>query len=178
MRRYAWSPRGTPAVVDLPFRRGERVSVLAAMDTTGFFAWEMTRGTFTRREFHKAFSEKIAPLLNRWPLHRSIVALDNAKIYMYRELEELVHSTGALLFFLPPYCPQLNPIEVSFSLLKRWIINHANMAFQTNPEAVLEVALRECTRSNDSTGKNLYRKCGYSTDLVRYVFDDRADSTN
>lgn len=88
MRRYAWSPRGTPAVVDLPFRRGERVSVLAAMDTTGFFAWEMTRGTFSRKEFHKAFSEKIAPLLNRWPLPRSIVVLDNAKIHMYRELED------------------------------------------------------------------------------------------
>lgn len=36
MRRYAWSPRGTPAVVDLPFRRGERVSVPTAMDTTVF----------------------------------------------------------------------------------------------------------------------------------------------
>eukprot|EP00644_Phytophthora_capsici_P016177 jgi/Phyca11/115472/e_gw1.28.303.1 len=138
----------------------------------------MTRGTFTRREFHIAFCNKIAPLLNRCPLPRSIVVLDNAKIHMYRELEELAHSTGALLFFLPLYCPQLNHIEVSFSLLKRWTINHANMAFQTNPEVVLEVALRECTRSNDSTGKKMYRKCRYSSDLARYVFDDRADRAN
>uniref|UniRef100_H3G5U8 Tc1-like transposase DDE domain-containing protein n=1 Tax=Phytophthora ramorum TaxID=164328 RepID=H3G5U8_PHYRM len=49
----------------------------------------------------------------------SIVILDNAKIHMYEELQELIHATGALLFFLPPYSPDLNPIEVGFSLLKR-----------------------------------------------------------
>lgn len=135
----------------------------------------MTRGTFSRKEFHQAFRDHIAPFLNPWPLPRSIVILDNAKIHMYRELEEIVHATGALLFFLPPYCPQLNPIEVPFSLLKRWIINHANMAFRANPEAVMNVALRECTRANESVGKNLYRKCGYAAGLVENVFIERAD---
>jgi hypothetical protein len=47
-RRYAWSKRNTPAVVKLPFRRGERVSILAALDHRGFVSWETTRGTFTR----------------------------------------------------------------------------------------------------------------------------------
>uniref|UniRef100_H3G5W5 Tc1-like transposase DDE domain-containing protein n=1 Tax=Phytophthora ramorum TaxID=164328 RepID=H3G5W5_PHYRM len=49
----------------------------------------------------------------------SIVVLDNANIHMYKELQEMIHETGALLFFLPPYSPDLNPIEVGFSLLKR-----------------------------------------------------------
>ncbi|ETV76983.1 hypothetical protein H257_09389 [Aphanomyces astaci] len=47
---------------------------------------------------------------------------------MYKELEDAVHSTGSLLFFLPPYSPQLNPIEVFFSLLKRWA-NKYRIAF-------------------------------------------------
>jgi hypothetical protein len=116
-----WAPRNQVANVRVPFSRGKRVSVLAAMDVTGFFAWGHTDDTFSRRNFHEIFKKKIAPFLNRWPLPRSIVVLDNAKIHMYEELQDLVHATGALLFFLPPYSPDLNPIEVGFSLLKRWL---------------------------------------------------------
>ena len=149
------------AIVNLPSSRGQRVSVLAAMDVNGFFSWGHTFDTFTRKEFHDVFATKIAPYLNPWPLPRSIVVLDNAKIHMYAELQELLHSTGALLFFLPPYSPDLNPIEVGFSLLKRWIIKHASFAFKEAPVAVLNAALRECTKKHDQVGHGLYRHCGY-----------------
>lgn len=67
--------------------------------------------------------------------------MDNAKIHMYKELQEMIHETGALLFFLPPYSPDLSPIEVGFSLLKRRIQRHASMAFREDPLAVLRVAM-------------------------------------
>ncbi|KAJ0391409.1 hypothetical protein ATCC90586_003900 [Pythium insidiosum] len=89
-RRYAWSKRNTPVIVKLPFRRGKRVSILAALDCQGFVSWETTPGTFTRRSFHEAFIRKVLPLLNPWPLPRSIVVIDNAKIHMYQELEKNV----------------------------------------------------------------------------------------
>lgn len=87
--------------------------------------------------------------------------MNNAKIHMYEELQALVHGAGELLFFLPPYSPDLNPIEVGFSLLKRWIQRHANMAFRENPLAVLKVAMYQCTRQKDLVGEGLYRHCGY-----------------
>ncbi|OWY94037.1 Transposase [Phytophthora megakarya] len=92
---------------------------------------------------------------------RSIVILDNAKIHMYRELEDLIHSRGSILFFLPPYSPQLNPIEVGFSLLKRWLTRHAPLAFRQDPSRTLSVALVQCTKKNDKVGINLYQHCGY-----------------
>ena len=113
-RRYARSKQGTKAVVKLPFLRGKRVSIVAALNITGFMCWETTRGTFTRRRFHDAFARCVVPRLNPWPLPNSIVIMDNAKIHMYRELEAAVHQCGARLIFLPPYSPQLNPIEVCF----------------------------------------------------------------
>jgi transposase len=70
MRRYAWSRRGTQAVVSTPFNRGDRLSVVAAMDVTGFTAWGTTSGTFDRHKFHEIFRTEIAPLLNPWPLPR------------------------------------------------------------------------------------------------------------
>ncbi len=98
---------------------------------------------------------KIIPYLNPWPLPRSILILDNAKIHMCSELEEAVHRKGALLFFLPPYSPQLNPIEVAFSQLKKWIKKYP-LAFRFN---TLEVAMTQCMKTD--VGINLYRHCGY-----------------
>lgn len=70
LRRYAWSRRGTPAIVSTPFNQGDRLSVVAAMDVTGFMAWGTTSGTFDRYKFHEIFRTEIAPLLNPWPLPR------------------------------------------------------------------------------------------------------------
>ena len=170
-RRYARSKQGTKAVCRLPFSRGKRVSVLAAMDHNGFFAWKCTDGTFNRRRFHHAFVEKIIPQLNPWPLPKSIVIMDNAKIHLFRELEQTIHQTGARLIFLPPYSPELNPIEVLFGQLKRWIQKHANLVFPLYPERVLEVAMPKCTEpSSGATGLDSH--CGYDEHELREdVFD-------
>ena len=81
-RRYARSKRGTKAIVKLPFSRGKRVSIMAALNINGFIGWETTQGTFTRAKFHHAFAAKVVPLLNPWPLPNSIVIrtiLDSSK---------------------------------------------------------------------------------------------------
>lgn len=160
MRKYAWSERGTPAIATVPFSRGTRVSALAAFNSKGFLAWEFTSGTFTRMSFHDAFVNKILPRLQPWPMPNSMDILDNARIHMYQQLRDAVQSRGAMLFFLPPYCPHLNPIEVGFSLVKRWIQRHAYLAFTRAPELVFDLALASCA-SADPIGVNLYSHCGY-----------------
>ena len=170
-RRYARSKQGTKAHVKLPFSRGKRVSILAALNVNGFMCWETTRDTFTRASFHKAFAKKVVPKLNPWPLPNSIVVMDNAKIHMYKELEEAVHQCGARLIFLPPYSPQLNPIEVCFGRLKRWIQRNANLVFPLYPEEVLEVAMKMCTKTTHGTVGE-YSHCGYDCHgLESSVFD-------
>ncbi len=86
----------------------------------------------------------VIPYLNPWPFPRSILILDNARIHMYEELETAVHSRGALLFFLPPYSPQLNPIEVAFAQLKNWILRYP-MAFRFDIQQTLNVAMHHMT---------------------------------
>ena len=169
-RRYARSKRGTKAVVRLPFSRGNRVSVLAALDYTGFMSWKCTRGTYSRKRFHHAFSEKIVPHLNPWPGPRSIVIMDNAKIHMFKELEDAVHQCGARLIYLPPYSPELNPIEVCFGQLKRWIQKNANLVFPLYPEKVLDVAMRACTKDIQHGTLGLYGHCGYDDGSLRSHF--------
>ena len=158
-RRYAWSKRNTKAVVKLPFSRGKRLSILAALSHAGFISWETTSGTFTRTSFHDAFMKIVIPKLNPWPLPNSIIIMDNAKIHQYLELENIIHQTGARLIFLPSYTPELNPIEISFGLLKRWIQKKANLVFPLYPELVLEVGMKECIK--DKNALSLYKHCGY-----------------
>ncbi|DAZ92785.1 TPA: hypothetical protein N0F65_000344 [Lagenidium giganteum] len=114
---------------------------------------------------------KIAPMLNPWPLPRSIVVIDNAKIQMYTELEDVDHQRGALIFFLPPYSPHLNPIELGFSLLKRWIRQHAAVAFRFDAERPLQVAMQKWTEAKQGKTENLFIHYGYGENAwVRDLF--------
>ncbi|KAF0749360.1 hypothetical protein AaE_007066, partial [Aphanomyces astaci] len=101
-RKYAWSKRNKKAIIELPFTPGQRVSALAAFTKSAFLAWDYVDeflGTFDCATFHGVMVKNILSYLNPWPLRRSILILDNAKNHMYKELQDAVHSRGALLYF-------------------------------------------------------------------------------
>lgn len=159
-RKYARSPIGKPAYVNLSFGRGKRVSVLSAFNSTGFLAWGQTPNTFTRQIFHDTFAEHILPHLNTWPLPNSIVIIDNAKIHMYKEFFEMVATRGAVVVFLPPFCPHFNTIEQGFSVLKKWIQKYAHLVFARYPEMALDLAFRVCV-SDSQSPVSMIKNCGY-----------------
>ena len=169
-RNHAWSSRGVPAVVSIPNARGKRVSALAAMNYQGFRRWGFTEGTYTRYSFHEMFVAEILPILNPWPMENSIVIIDNAKIHMYRDFMDAIHSKGALVFFLPPYSPDLNPIEVGFALVKKWIQRNCNLTFGSMPKECLYLAFRNA--SKDGIAVNLYEHCGYGSDGLEILYGE------
>ena len=84
---------------------------------------------------------------------------------MYRELSDIVGQTGAILVFLPSYCPQFNPIELGFGSLKRWIQKECRLApgiFGQYPDLVLDVAMPLCTRPSSTQVLGSFRHCGYA----------------
>jgi transposase len=50
-----------------------------------------------------------------------VVVMDNASFHKSRKTEELIESVGCKIIFLPPYSPDLNPIENFWANMKRWI---------------------------------------------------------
>lgn len=50
-----------------------------------------------------------------------VVVMDNATFHRSQKTRELIESVGCKLIFLPPYSPDLNPIEKFWANMKRWI---------------------------------------------------------
>jgi transposase len=55
-----------------------------------------------------------------------VVIMDNASFHKSQKTRELIESAGCKLIFLPPYCPDLNPIEKFWANMKRWIKDKIN----------------------------------------------------
>ena len=71
-------------------------------------------GPMTRRVFETYGKTQLAPTLSRG----DVVILDNLPAHKSEKAEKAVHARGAWFLFLPPYSPDLNPIEMAFSKIK------------------------------------------------------------
>ena len=67
---------------------------------------------------------------------KSIAVMDNCSIHHVREVADLFNSAGILLLYLPPYSPDLNPIELAFSYVKHYLKDHEDI-MQIVPHAQL-----------------------------------------
>lgn len=52
--------------------------------------------------------------------------MDNVSIHVNREVEEVIREAGYIVQYLPPYSPDYNPIELTFSVLKAWVRRNYN----------------------------------------------------
>lgn len=71
----------------------------------------------------KLFETWIEKLLIKDLKPGQIVIMDNASFHKSQKIKELIESVGCKLLFLPPYSPDLNPIERFWANMKRWIKN-------------------------------------------------------
>ena len=120
LRRYGYSIRGKPPKSIKLLVRGERISVIAAMSSEGVETLKVVSGTVDGDSFLDFIQRDLLPLLlpfngsNR----NSVVIMDNCSVHHVAGVEALITEVGALVHYLPPYSPDLNPIEECFSKAK------------------------------------------------------------
>ena len=115
MRKFGYSMRGVPARAQKILWRGQRVNALSAMSTDGILDCYTTTGSVDAEKFEHfigQLSSALQPFNGVNP--NSVVVLDNASIHHVSSVVDAIHNTGALVHFLPPYSPDLNPIEEAF----------------------------------------------------------------
>ena len=120
LRKYGYSLRGkTPSKRDL-LVRGERVSAIACMSTSGLLDVKIVRGTTNGDYFYDFVQTHLLP--HTMPFNgvnpHSVVILDNCAIHHVNEVVHSIENVGTLVHFLPPYSPDFNPIEELFSKVK------------------------------------------------------------
>jgi transposase len=101
--------------------------------------------------------------------------MDNHSIHRSDELEEMCEAAGVILLYLPPYSPDLNPIEQSFSQLKAWMRRNQRMAdlLHGQFEIFIRMAIQRTMGRRGAWGH--FRKCGYG---VSTQYDSAGDSSD
>ena len=88
-----------------------------------------------------------------------VVVMDNLSAHKTQKVRELVEGAGCELLYLPPYSPDLNPIEEAFSKIK----NLLRKAEARTREALVEAMGRAISSVTDEDARGFFSHCGYGT---------------
>ena len=152
-RQWGRAPKGERICEATPQGRWEVLTTLGAMSLRGIEA-AMTVESATDGEVFKAYVEQVLCAALR---PGDVVVMDNLSAHKVAGIRELIESSGARLLYLPPYSPDLNPIEKAWSKFKKFLRDAKARTEQTLDQAVTD-ALKTITAGNAAAW---FRHCGY-----------------
>ncbi|KAG1448982.1 hypothetical protein G6F55_010385 [Rhizopus delemar] len=136
-RSMAWLKKGAPAVVTVPKTRATTTTILGAISAEGLIkcslrlpqppsnkkrkrgdgVGHMSKGTVTGH--YISFLKATMDEMDRFPhMKGHFLVMDNAPIHTSDNIAKYVESRGYRCAYLPPYSPELNPIEQFWSVVK------------------------------------------------------------
>lgn len=154
---YARAPRGERAHGKAPRNWGRNVSLICAIDSEGVKPSMSVEGAMDGKAFESYIEHFLAPKLERG----QIVVMDNLSVHKSKRVQRLIEEAGATLLFLPPYSPDMNPIEGAFSKVKSVL---RKVAARTR-EALVEATGRALDTITTEDIRGFYTDCGYRLPL-------------
>ncbi|OQD72532.1 hypothetical protein PENANT_c242G05870, partial [Penicillium antarcticum] len=119
-RRTGWAPLGKAPLQVTQFHRDQRYQILPAYTQDGILLSRVFRGSTDATVF-EGFIAQLLQHCGRWPEPKSVLVMDNASFHHSERLLQMCEEAGVKLVYLPPYSPDLNPIEEFFTELKSFI---------------------------------------------------------
>ena len=113
-RVRGWAPRGPKLVAKVPHGKWRTLTFLAALRSDRIDAPCVLDGPINGRSFLAWVQQSLVPTLTPG----DVVVMDNLGSHKGQAVRRAIRSAGAKLLFLPPYSPDLNPIEHVFAKLK------------------------------------------------------------
>jgi transposase len=137
----------------MPRNRGKNTTVLASMSLEGMGPALAVEGATTATVFEAYVEEVLAPSLRAG----QIMVMDNLSAHKGERIRELVEARGCQLLYLPPYSPDLSPIEEAFSKIKGIL----RKAEARSREALIEAMGRALDAITPQDARGFFEHCGY-----------------
>lgn len=116
-RPFGRAPRGERVIGQVPFGAWKTVTFVAGLRHDGMTAPMMIKGAMNGEAFLAYVEQCLVPTLKR----DDIVVMDNVGVHKVEGVREAIEAANATLRYLPPYSPDLNPIELSYSAFKAFL---------------------------------------------------------
>ena len=152
-RSHAWVKKGTEPIELRPFVHWHQLTMCGAITVDGWLAFTTSWKTMNKERFTAWIRDVLAPRLRPG----QIVIMDNLKAHHASEVRALIEARGAKIRFLPPYSPDLNPIEPCWAIVKKELRRCAIR----DRYALRRAALRARHRLRPAHTKAFTRHSGY-----------------
>jgi len=145
---------GQRVVGVVPHGHWKTTTLVAALNLSGVQCSMVHDGAINRLSFEAFIQQVLVPTLKPG----QIVVMDNLSSHKGPKVAELIRSAGAQLLYLPPYSPDLSPIEPAFSKVKQLL---RSAAYRTC-EALWNAMQSILDRITGSDAEGYFRHCGYA----------------
>jgi transposase len=140
-------------VCPCPYFRGSHYSIISAISITEVTAAFYTEGSVNGEIFLHFLENYLAPQLKA----EQIIILDNVSFHKVKGVKEMIEGAGAHIIYLPPYSPDLSPIEHMWSKIKSTLRKVAARC-----EEKFKVAMQTAFLDvQESDLKGWFSNCGY-----------------
>ena len=153
-RLWGRAPRGERVQEATPDGRWQVLTTLGTMSLRGMEA-VMTVASATDGDVFHAYVEQVLCVTLQ---AGDVVVMDNLSAHKVAGIRELMAARGAQLVYLPPYSPDLNPIEQAWSKFKQFLRTAKARTAEALDQAITE-ALKTITADN---AQAWFRHCGYA----------------
>jgi transposase len=147
------SPAGTRLVAKVPHGHWKTTTLIAALDHRGVRCATTVDGAVNGDVFEAFVAQVLVPSL----APGDVVVMDNLSSHKGVRVRQRIAGAGAALLFLPPYSPDLSPIEPAFAKVKQLLRSAAHRtaeALWTSMQSLLD-------RVTAADAAGFFRHCGY-----------------
>ena len=116
-REYGYAPRGEKVYAKISGKKFQRTNIVSGKIGNKIIAPMQYNGTTDSVLFEFWFENCLLPSLGK----ERIIVMDNAAFHRKSELRHLAQKQQCKVIFLPPYSPELNPIEKLWAYLKKYL---------------------------------------------------------
>ena len=149
-RKYGYALRGVTPTYHRLLSRGVRINAIACMSVDGMISLELVKGSVNGDIFFDFLRGSLIPNMQHFPNPHSVLIMDNCSIHHTERVTDLLQQAGIITLYLPPYSPDLMPLEESFSCVKNYLRRHDKLLQAlVDPSDVIQEAFESSlTREN------------------------------